>query len=411
MNSKPLFMGLSHLGQVFSIGWAMKNSSCSVYDMNAKNLKSYKLQQFTAEEPSLKKAFLKVKKKIKICKSIEEVKNHKIIFFTLDTPLNSKGEPDFLNIEKNIVNLIKKLKNNSHLIICSQVYCGFTDKIKKLSLKLNKKINISYMAETLKMGVALERFLNPEQLIFGTNNNDMILKLFNKYKCPIFTLSYKEAEVIKMAINLYLMTSVTYANGIENFCRENNFQYQNIIKVLRNDKRIGKYSYIEPSLGIGGGHLERDHETIIRNTKDKLTKKLFINMKKHNENRINILFEKIKKIQKIVKINKILWIGASYKSESYSLVNSTFLKVVNKIKNKISINVYDSYYKIEESKKYKIINNLREFNFNNICIIYNYSDAKDFNLIKKNLNYNKSKLIDLTNNYKRIENKIIGIFQ
>ena len=78
-------------------------------------------------------------------------------------------------------------------------------------------------------------------------------------------------------------------------------------------------------------------------------------------------------------------------------------------KNKISIHVYDSYYKIEESKKYKIINDLKEFNFNNICIIYNYSDAKDFNLIK-NLNNNKSTLIDLTNNYKRIENKIIGIF-
>ena len=106
MNSKPLFMGLSHLGQVFSIGWAMKNSTCSVYDMNTTNLKSYKLQQFTPEEPSLKKAYLKVKK-INICKSIEEVKNHKIIFFTLDTPLNSKGEPDFLDIEKKIVNLIK----------------------------------------------------------------------------------------------------------------------------------------------------------------------------------------------------------------------------------------------------------------------------------------------------------------
>ena len=53
------------------------------------------------------------------------------------------------------------------------------------------------MAETLKMGVALERFLNPEQLIFGTNNDDVILKLFNKYKCPIFTLSYKEAEVTR----------------------------------------------------------------------------------------------------------------------------------------------------------------------------------------------------------------------
>ena len=81
MNSKPLFMGLSHLGQVFSIGWAMKNSTCSVYDMNTTNLKSYKLQQFTPEEPSLKKAYLKVKK-ITVCKSIEEVKNHKIIFHT-----------------------------------------------------------------------------------------------------------------------------------------------------------------------------------------------------------------------------------------------------------------------------------------------------------------------------------------
>ena len=67
---------------------------------------------------------------------------------------------------------------------------------------------------------------------------------------------------------------------------------KNIIKVLRNDKRIGKHSYISSHPWNGGGHLERDHETIIRNTKDKLTKKLFINMKKHNENRINILLKK-----------------------------------------------------------------------------------------------------------------------
>ena len=41
----------------------------------------------------------------------------------------------------------------------------------------------------------------------------------------------------------------------------------NISKALKLDKRIGKYAYLKPGLGISGGNLERDLETfkIIQN--------------------------------------------------------------------------------------------------------------------------------------------------
>ena len=53
-NNKVLFCGLTHVGQVFSIGWAEKVGSCAVYDFDQKKIKKFEKDNVTTEEPDLK---------------------------------------------------------------------------------------------------------------------------------------------------------------------------------------------------------------------------------------------------------------------------------------------------------------------------------------------------------------------
>ena len=105
------------------------------------------------------------------------------------------------------------------------------------------------MVDTLKMGNAIDKFLFPEQLIFGADlkQKKFLIKLFKKFKCKKFFLKIEEAELLKVSINLYLYFSVNFTNIMDTFSRQLNIKFSNIIENLRNDKRIGKFSYITKS--------------------------------------------------------------------------------------------------------------------------------------------------------------------
>jgi hypothetical protein len=59
-----LFLGLTHIGQVFSLGWASKFGSAAVYDTDFLLFNKLKSGNLTIEELSLKKFYYKNKKKL-----------------------------------------------------------------------------------------------------------------------------------------------------------------------------------------------------------------------------------------------------------------------------------------------------------------------------------------------------------
>merc|ERR1712127_846408 len=98
--------------------------------------------------------------------------------------------------------------------------------------------------------------------------------------------------------NLFLFNSVTYANMMDSYCRQFDFKFSDINESIKSDKRIGINSYISPSLGISGGHLERDVYTVIKTSNNPIIKKIFFNLREVNNNRINLLFAKFKQLTK-----------------------------------------------------------------------------------------------------------------
>src|SRR5690348_16249484 len=79
-------------------------------------------------------------------------------------------------------------------------------------------------------------------------------------------MGYESAELAKTAINLYLVGSVTYANFMADVCEGIGANWAEIVPALRLDARIGPAAYLRPSLGVGGGNLERDLMTLKRLT-------------------------------------------------------------------------------------------------------------------------------------------------
>ena len=93
--SKTLFLGLTHIGQIYSTSWIRKVGPCAVHDFNNVSLNSFKKNIFTKEEPLLRN--FKLIKKFKYLNKNEDITKYDVIFFTYDTPINKKNGKD--NIE------------------------------------------------------------------------------------------------------------------------------------------------------------------------------------------------------------------------------------------------------------------------------------------------------------------------
>jgi UDPglucose 6-dehydrogenase len=393
MNKKilhyPLFFGLTHIGQVFSLGWAHKFKFAAVYDNDINLLNSFKKGNLTSEEPDLNFFFKKNNKKIIFLDKKDEIKKYKNVFFSFDTPLNSNGEPMQEIVNQKLFDIIKLLSPNTNLIILSQVYCGFSDNFYDHFCKI-RKINLIYMVDTLIMGKSFNSFLKPKRLIFGIKKKVSFLEIFKQFDCPVFFLDFKQAEMVKISINLYLFANVTFANCLDYFCREKNFKFRDITLPIKLDDRIGLNSYLSPSLGVSGGHLERDVFTTLLSTKNNNVKYFFETLKKINNSRFNLLKSNLFNKISLKSYSKIIWFGPSYKKDSFSIKNSPYLKLLNFLKkNNKMLYCHDSIHKISSFKN----NIINPFVFNknkNYLLIYNYSNSAIKKKLKKIIKNNKN---------------------
>ena len=179
-----------------------------------------------------------------------------LVFISQDVKTDSKGNSDHQSLRKLINRAIKNMNKKSILIVLSQMKPGFIR-----SIKINHK-NLYHQVETLIFGKAINRALNPERIIIGCENklrkiDKTYLYYLKKFNCPIIKMSYESAEIAKISINLLLASSITTTNMLSEVCEKFSADWNEILPALRLDKRIGRFSYIKPGLGISGGNIER----------------------------------------------------------------------------------------------------------------------------------------------------------
>jgi UDPglucose 6-dehydrogenase len=125
---------------------------------------------------------------------------------------------------------------------------------------------IFYEVDTLIFGRAVERALFPERYIVGCNDATFVLpkhyeNFLRAHNCPLLLMRYESAELAKIAINMFLVSTVSTTNTIAELCEKIGADWYEIAPALKLDKRIGPHAYLKPGLGISGGNLERDLAT------------------------------------------------------------------------------------------------------------------------------------------------------
>jgi len=345
---------MTHLGLNYLAATATKKFSVVGFDENYQKINKLKMLIIDVIEPGLLSSIKKNIKRISFTNNFNKLKYCNVVFISKDTATDKDGNSNFKEIKKLINKTIKCVKKNTTIVVLSQVLPGYIRSIKY------SKDRLFCQVETLVFGEALKRSLHPERIIVGlsspnkkiSKNYKIILKKFN---CPIIKMSYESAELSKISINLFLASSINLTNHLDKICEKLNLNWDDIKKVLKTDKRIGKNAYLNPGLGISGGNLERDINNIIKiNKKLKLNNSYFNSVISSSNERKKWVWDKFKLIKNHLKKKmNITILGLAYKENTNSIKNSPAVELIKKLKNKnkYSINVYDPKVEFDNKQK------------------------------------------------------------
>jgi UDPglucose 6-dehydrogenase len=263
------FAGLSHLGIVSSIATASKGFRVVAWDGSETLCDDLTAGELPVHEPGLPELLDDGRGRIEFTADAERLHQCDVVVFSIDIPTSTANESDCSALDRLIDSVLPHLAPSSTLVVLSQVRPGYTRSLRERIQATPGFENtvVHYQVETLIFGRAVERAVSPERYIIGCADPSEPLppafrQLLEAFDCPLLPMRYESAELCKTAINLFLVASVSTTNTLAEICEGIGADWFEISPALRLDKRIGRYAYLNPGLGLSGGNLERDLVTL-----------------------------------------------------------------------------------------------------------------------------------------------------
>ena len=263
------FVGLSHLGIVYGLATAAKGFAVIGFDRDAALCERLAQGQFPVSEPGLNELFAANQTRLAFTADARALAQCRVVFYSLDVPTDAAGHSDLAPLRELIARTAPHLAPDANAVILCQVPPGFTRSLKTSLATTGQPLggHLYYQVETLVFGNAVARALQPERYIVGCDDPRAPLpaayaQWLGAFGCPVLPMRYESAELAKIAINFFLVSSVATTNTLAEVCEGIGADWSEIAPALRLDARIGPKAYLTPGLGISGGNLERDLVTV-----------------------------------------------------------------------------------------------------------------------------------------------------
>lgn len=403
--------GLWHLGSVYAAALASKGFEVTGFDFDKKVIKNLRKNTPPLFEPNLEETIKNHNKKnLNFTLSIKEFfKDKDYIFITHDVPVDDKDHVQMKIIDRTFKLLQRYMTPKTTVVISSQIPIGTSKKLVHLLLKKIKDPKVIYFPENLKIGQAFDSFLNPERIILGSNNSDVLedfKKDFNFFKCPFIGMSLESSEMVKHALNNYLATCISFSSELSDLSEKTGANMSDVVLALKLDKRVSPYAPINPGLGFAGGTLGRDVQTLKKIAKNlKYQPKLLDAVYSVNQDRLPMLVSKINSVYPSLKGKFVGILGLTYKPNTNTLRRSMSLELIKKLKSKgCRIKAFDPAI-ISRIKDYSFIEinkNLDSFfkDLDLAILMTDWAEFKDINIGQAN-QMNKKVIIDTKNFLKK----------
>jgi UDPglucose 6-dehydrogenase len=204
--------------------------------------------------------------RLRFSASIEELPSDiELLWVAYDTPVDNDDVADVDFVIAQVEALLPHLPNNTTVLVSSQMPVGSIRRMEAIAYKLcpEKGLSFAYSPENLRLGKALDVFLNPDRVVVGVRvgrDSKRIGQLLAPITDRVEWMSVESAEMTKHAINAFLATSVVFANEIASVCEMVGADAKEVERGLKSEQRIGPKAYLSPGGAFAGGTLARDIE-------------------------------------------------------------------------------------------------------------------------------------------------------
>ena len=412
---KLCMIGTGYVGLVSGTCFADIGNQVICVDKDLKKINKLNSGFSPIYEPGLEELIKKnfLSKRLSFTNNVKNAINASdIIFICVGTP-TKKGtfEVDLSFINQCVKEILKYSKKRKIIVTKSTVPVGTGDKVEKLLKKKRKLFTLISNPEFLREGEAIRDFRFPDRIIIGSNEKK-VFNIMKKLYSPLiskgakfFTTSRRGAELIKYASNAFLATKITYINELANLCEKCGVDIEDISLGIGLDSRIGG-RFLRAGPAYGGSCFPKDTKGLVSaSNKFKVDLSLVKTVIKSNENRVNLLIQRVHKILgKKLKNKRIAFLGVTFKPNTDDMRDSSSLKMIPYLsKNGVKLSYYDPSGEKNEFKKIKNCSyktNIKSncHNADLIIILTEWDEFKslDFKKIVKNT---KVKIYDLRNLY------------
>jgi UDPglucose 6-dehydrogenase len=258
------FAGMTHLGLVSASAVAGRGFEVVCFDADPALVRRLAQQEWPVLEPGLDELVRGNAGRQRFTSARSDLAACDVIYVAPDVPTDDQGSSDVAGLTALIREVAAAMNPDAVMVVLSQVPPCYTRALGVLPPQ-----RLYYQVETLVFGQAVERAMKPERTIVGCADpaapiDPRLRAVLDAFGCPILPMRYESAELAKISINCCLVASVAVANTLAELCERIGADWSEIAPALKLDRRIGRYAYLAPGLGIAGGNLERDLATVRR---------------------------------------------------------------------------------------------------------------------------------------------------
>jgi UDPglucose 6-dehydrogenase len=347
------FVGLSHLGLNYSLATAAKGFDVLAFDPNPALIAQCAAGEFPINEPGFDELFARHRTRIRYTSEATRLAECDLVFYSLDVLTNERNESDLGVLDALVHATAPRLAPDSTAVVLSQVSPGY---MRRLRTKLRdlSPADFYYQVETLIFGRAVERAMNPERFIVGAADPGRPLPApfqawHAAFGCPVLVMRLESAELAKIAINFFLVSTVATTNTLAEICEAIGADWKEIAPALRLDRRIGPHAYLTPGLGIAGGNLERDLVTVQSLAREHAAEVGIVSAWQRNSaHRRGWAIRQLECSSEKQNLRLAVW-GLAYKADTASTKNSPSLEFLKAARSH-RIRVHDPVAKIDAAE-------------------------------------------------------------
>ena len=410
-NNKILIIGLGYVGLPLCVELNKKQIFVSGFDLDKEYVKNLNKSKDTK---SILEKDTKYLKNINFTNDIRNFSDHNIFIIAVPTPIFKNKKPNFNYVLKALDFISVVLKKNDTIILESTVYPGFSEDIiypffkKKKNLLVNKDYFYGYSPERI----------NPSDKINNLTNINKIISSEDKKTVKLMRSIY--GKIIKA--KLYVTNSIKVAEAakvVENTQRDINISLMNELSIIFDKLNIDtlevldaastKWNFHKYKPGLVGGHcigVDPYYLSYKSNMVGYRPNVILAGRKINDELPLNII-QRIKSIilrKSKFRLNRILFLGVTFKENCNDIRNSGSIKLLEKIKSNFprsSIDVIDplvSKKQFYDTSKIELkkISDIKNSKYQLIVIAVAHELFKSkINKIIMNNSYDNSIIVDL----------------